>query len=135
MAGPLWGLAAAAASYGVYAATGSPIWAAIAQSGAWINLFNLIPIWQLDGGRGFRSLTRNQRILATATVGAALLFSGEGMATVALALILLGAAYRSIVREPVDKPDVEGLLQYIVLIGALTGLTLVPIPGFDPASP
>src|SRR5438309_1134564 len=86
LAGPLWGLGAAIASFLVFFLTKEPLWAGIGRIGAVVNLFNLIPIWQLDGGRGFRSLTRNQRILATAVVGAALLFSGEGMATLALAL-------------------------------------------------
>jgi Zn-dependent protease len=31
---------------------------AIARVGAWINLFNLLPIPPLDGGRGFRPLSR-----------------------------------------------------------------------------
>ena len=57
LAGPLWGLAAAVVAYGVFLATASPFWAAIARAGAWINLFNLLPIWQLDGGRGFSALS------------------------------------------------------------------------------
>ena len=38
-----------------------PIFVAIARVGAWINLFNLLPVWQLDGGRGFAALSRRQR--------------------------------------------------------------------------
>src|SRR5258706_13079612 len=53
LAGPIWGLGAAIVCMGMYLFTGSGLWAALAQTGAWINLFNLIPIWQLDGGRGF----------------------------------------------------------------------------------
>src|SRR2546430_11600704 len=55
LAGPIWGAGAAIAAYGVYLATGAGIWGAIAHVGAYINLFNLLPVWQLDGGRGFRS--------------------------------------------------------------------------------
>jgi len=33
--------------------------ARIAHFGAWVNLFNLVPVWQLDGARGFRALTAN----------------------------------------------------------------------------
>ena len=68
LAGPMWGLGAAAACFGLYHATGEQFWGALAQFGAIINLFNLIPIWQLDGGRGFRSLTRGQRWLAAIAV-------------------------------------------------------------------
>ena len=61
LAGPIWGTAAALFCAGVYQLTGVPIWAAIAQLGAFINLFNLLPFWQLDGGRAFRSLNKAQR--------------------------------------------------------------------------
>lgn len=134
LAGPLWGLGAAIASFLLFLATEAPIWAAIGRMGAAINLFNLIPVWQLDGGRGFRSLTRTQRWVASAVVAAALFFSGQGVATTLLLLILLGAVYRSVVREPVEKSDLVGLVQYIVLVVSLTALTLIPIPGFPPSS-
>ena len=44
--------------------------AAIATVGALINLFNLLPVWQLDGARGFRSLSRPQRWTALAVIAA-----------------------------------------------------------------
>ena len=56
LAGPIWGLGAAIWGPGPGTATGEPYFLAIARLGAWINLFNLIPIWQLDGGRAFRAL-------------------------------------------------------------------------------
>ena len=62
LAGPVWGLSAAGASMLVWLAGGPPIWAAIAKLGAAINLFNLIPIGSLDGGRAFHSLDRHQRL-------------------------------------------------------------------------
>ena len=37
-------------------------------TGACINLFNLVPVWQLDGSRGFNALTKNQRLIACAAV-------------------------------------------------------------------
>ena len=44
--------------------------AAIAHTGAWINLFNLLPVWQLDGNRGFAPLARDGRLaVAGAFVG------------------------------------------------------------------
>ena len=54
LAGPVWGTFAALGCYGGSIALESPALAAIAKMGAFINLFNLIPIWQLDGGRAFR---------------------------------------------------------------------------------
>src|SRR5260370_8467071 len=61
LAGPLYGLGAALGALGVYYVTGRPIWAVIAHFGAMINLFNLIPIWQLDGSGGLRSFTPAHR--------------------------------------------------------------------------
>ena len=51
LAGPVWGLSAAIVSWVIYLATGAPIWLAIAELTGFINLFNLIPVWQLDGAR------------------------------------------------------------------------------------
>jgi len=64
LAGPMWGLGAAAIAWGVYTLTGWPAWGAIARVGAWINLFNLIPVWQLDGSRAFVALCRSERWVA-----------------------------------------------------------------------
>lgn len=126
LAGPLWGLAAAAASYGVYAATGSPIWAAIAQSGAWINLFNLIPVWQLDGGRGMRSLTRGQRALvALAAAGMWYATSHEDRQNMFLIIIAVCAAGRAVMGEAPKKRDDVGLFQYVLLLLTLGGLAAV----------
>jgi Zn-dependent protease len=49
--GPLWGSLAALVPAGLYAWTGEPLWAAIASWWALVNLFNLLPIAPLDGGR------------------------------------------------------------------------------------
>ncbi len=61
LAGPLWGLAAGVVAWLVALARSSPTWFAIAQLTGYINLFNLIPIWQLDGSRGFHALGRGAR--------------------------------------------------------------------------
>lgn len=51
LAGPLLGSAGAALCYLIGLATSQPIWYALASAGFFINLFNLIPILPLDGGR------------------------------------------------------------------------------------
>ncbi len=63
LAGPIWGAAAALMFFAISIPTGSNLWLAVARATAMINLFNLVPVWQLDGGRGFRALDRNQRLL------------------------------------------------------------------------
>src|SRR5205807_8136402 len=85
LAGPIWGLGAALAALGVYLVTRAPIWAAIAHLGAFINLFNLVPVWQLDGARGFHALSRHQRWIAAAVIAAMWAATGEGL----LVLLLL----------------------------------------------
>jgi len=72
LAGPVWGLGATVAAWLVYAFVGTPIWLAVAEIAGFINLFNLMPIWQLDGARGFHALSREQRVVVVAAIAAAL---------------------------------------------------------------
>ena len=57
LAGPVAGALAAATCLLMYAATRGEIWHALARSGAVINLFNLTPLWTLDGARAFRAMS------------------------------------------------------------------------------
>jgi Zn-dependent protease len=50
-AGPILGSVGALAVLGVYGLTGRDFWLALAFVGFFLNLFNLAPVWQLDGGR------------------------------------------------------------------------------------
>jgi Zn-dependent protease len=61
LAGPLWGLGAALAAYAGFWITQLPVLAAVAQVAAWINLFNLLSVPPLDGGKAFSALTEGQR--------------------------------------------------------------------------
>lgn len=54
--GPIWGLALSFAVAGAYLATANPLFAAAASWMAMINLFNLLPINPLDGGRIMKSI-------------------------------------------------------------------------------
>jgi Zn-dependent protease len=123
LAGPLWGLGAALAALGVYLISGWPSWLAIAHVGAWINLFNLLPIWQLDGGRGFSSLSRSQRWLAVAAIAAAWFFTGEGL----LLLLLVAGFFQALHAAIPLKSDRVGLIQYVVLVAALSALCVLAV--------
>jgi len=79
LAGPVWGLGAAVVSWLIHLATGAGIWLAIAELTGFLNLFNLTPIWQLDGARGFHALSRPQRWIVVAVVAAALSLTGVRM--------------------------------------------------------
>jgi Zn-dependent protease len=118
LAGPIWGLGSAIAAWLAAIATGLPVWYAIAHTAAWLNLFNLLPIWQLDGGRGFRALTRKQRAIAGVVAIGIWAFSHQTI----LLLIALGAGYRLFSRDyPVEDDNVI-LMQYVGLIVLLSML-------------
>jgi putative peptide zinc metalloprotease protein len=55
--GPIWGFLMAAVAMGLYYITGQPLWAAAAGWMGTLNLFNLLPITPLDGGRIMRCIT------------------------------------------------------------------------------
>jgi len=125
LAGPLWGLGAAITALVLGTATGEPYFLAIARLGAWINVFNLIPIWQLDGGRAFRALARSGRWFALLAIAVAWSLSKESL----LVLLLLGGVFRTLTDHQVPpRSDRLALWQYVFLIAALTALTQLPVP-------
>lgn len=125
LAGPFWGWGAAVVAYAVALGTGWPMWMAIARIGAWINLFNLIPVWQLDGAWAFGSLTRWQRWIAVAVIAAMWFATGEGM----LMLILMLAIWQAATGKNTPKqPDHTGLVQYAFLIVVLSLMCLIKVP-------
>jgi len=128
LAGPLWGLGASLAAYAVYRATHIAVWGAIGHFGAWVNLFNLLPVWQLDGGRGFRALTRLQRWLAAAVAASMWLVTGEGL----LVLIALAAAASAGFAAPAQDGDQAALLEYASLVIVLAALTRIAVPAVTP---
>jgi Zn-dependent protease len=121
LAGPIYGLGASAAALAVYYLTRVPIWGVIAHFSAWVNLFNLIPVWQLDGARGMRSFTRSQRGLVLITAVALWLVSSNPM----LLLIGLGCGYRLFTRDQQAEPDNQGLMQFLGLLVALTVVVML----------
>ena len=125
LAGPIYGFGAALLAYAIYSYTHLQVWAVIASWGAGINLFNLIPVWQLDGARGFHSQTQMQRISLL------LLAAGVGLLTHHLMylFIVLGGAYRLFKRDANQEPDHPGFLQYsglLIALGILIVLTRLP---------
>jgi Zn-dependent protease len=124
LAGPIWGLGAAVGAYAVFAVTGEPIWGAIARVGAWINLFNLLPVWQLDGGRGFRALSRAERVFIAVLMAATWWWTREGL----LLLLLVAAAFRAFSAGTSEAGDRVALAQFAMLVVFLSALTLVPVP-------
>jgi len=56
LAGPILGSIGAAACVLVWHATGSDLWRALAFTGFFLNLFNLLPVVPLDGGRAMAAM-------------------------------------------------------------------------------
>jgi Zn-dependent protease len=134
LAGPIYGLGAALFCYAVYSLTSVSLFGALARSGAWLNLFNLIPIWQLDGGRAFNALNREQRWGMVVIIAGVWFLFHETM----LLLLLAGAIYRGFTTPAPAEPDRRAMWSYILLVVALGALTHIHLPeiaahsGFGP---
>jgi len=115
LAGPVWGLGAGLAAFGAYAVTGARIWLAIAQLTGFLNLFNLIPVWQLDGSRGLHVLARSERWVLVASIALALMVTEQRL------LFIVGgvAVWRSLQHET-GPGDARVLATFVVLIFALS---------------
>lgn len=115
LAGPTWGLGAAVAAWGMFLLTGAAIWRAIAELTGFLNLFNLIPAWQLDGARGFHALSRQERWIVTGVVGATLYLTGVGV----LWFVGAVAAYGAFRGDP-GPGDGATLYRFVVLVAGLS---------------
>ena len=104
----------------MYTVTHSKIWLAIAQLTAFINLFNLIPVWQLDGSRGIHALARGERWTLVATTVVALMLTEQRL------LLIVGgvAAWRAFQQET-GPGDSRVLATFVVLIVALSWIAFV----------
>jgi Zn-dependent protease len=120
LAGPVWGLGAALVAYGAYLATGNKNFGGIAQFTGLMNLFNLAPVWQLDGSRGMHALSRAERWIIVVTIGIAFWLTQERM------LLLIGvlAIYRTFDKDAPAERDPATLGTFIILIAALSWLSI-----------
>ncbi len=117
LAGPVWGLGAALTALAGYVVTGAPIWFAIAQLTGLINLFNLIPVWQLDGSRGFHVLSRSERWTLVAVIAAALFLTDQR-----LLWIVGGVAVWRALQQDAGPGNIRALGTYSLLVAALSWL-------------
>jgi Zn-dependent protease len=120
LAGPLAGLAVAVAFQVAWLATGAPLLRALAHAGAVLNLFNLVPLWSLDGARGLAPLARWQRCILVLAVGGAWAVTREGI----LVLILIVGAVRALAPGAPAKPDHPALALFSAIVVALSMLAL-----------
>ena len=119
LAGPVWGLGAALAALVAYAVWRTPIWLAIAELTAFINLFNLIPIWQLDGSRGVHALASPQRWALVGIILVTLILTGQRM------LWFVGgvAVWRAMQHEagPGDTPVLLTFAGLVIMLSLIAG--------------
>jgi Zn-dependent protease len=123
LAGPVWGLGAALVAWTAWRATGEPFWGGVAHAAAWLNLFNLLPVWPLDGSRGLRALSRAERWVVVAVMAGALWTTGEGL----LILLLVAAVWRTLGGAP-GPGDRRALAELVVLVAALAALCTIRLP-------
>jgi Zn-dependent protease len=116
LAGPLWGLGAAAAALAGSRLGGGPMYAAIAHTGAWLNLFNLLPVWQLDGNRGFAALSSTQRWIVALAFSAGWMITHDGL----FVLLIVAAAFRAFDAHAPVEGDRGALRQFVFLVAALS---------------
>jgi Zn-dependent protease len=120
LAGPLAGWIAAAICYLIYAYTLDPIWAALARTGAFLNVLNLIPVWFFDGGIACRTLGAVERAGLLALCVGLWYSTGEGI----FLIVALGAIWRIFTalthREPVaERSDWSSFAYYAAVLIAL----------------
>jgi Zn-dependent protease len=121
LAGPWWGLGASLAALLAWRLTGIRFWGAVAHTTAWINLFNLMPVWQLDGSRGFSAISRVQRVAAAALIAVAFAVTREKM----LVMIALVALYRAFQKQQPERGEWRAFGEYALLLAAFSGMMLI----------
>ena len=123
LAGPFFGLITAIGCGIIAIVAHSPLFSALANAGAWINLANLTPVFGLDGAQATYALDRTQRWLVLAT---ALIFFGvlhEGP----FAFVAAGMAWRLWKGGYAEKPNTRTLVYFILLLFAL-GIVIAKFP-------
>ena len=124
LAGPIWGLAAALVAYVVGLAAGGGIWTAIAQAAGLLNLFNLMPLGPLDGGRAFNALSRPQRACMAAALLVAWLATRNGI----VLLVFVVALARTLGKGAPAKSEWTIGGAYLLLVATLTYLAALRVP-------
>jgi Zn-dependent protease len=125
LAGPLAGMLASLVCAILWWQTGNPLWAALARSGAWLNLLNLIPVWVLDGGQAALALSKTERMLLLAACLALWLVFRESI----FFLVAIGAGYQAFFAGDLPAHSSRATIVYFVCVLAGLGLMLHMMPG------
>ena len=136
LAGPIFGLGAAALCLGLAWSTHSLLFLLLANIGAWYNLFNLTPVFGFDGAQATYALSRVQRVLLTATC---LLFFGLTVADAnpsragtqwVFLIVAAGMGWRCFTNDAPETPHSRTMVLFLGLILVMGFLLyLTPVPG------
>ncbi len=129
IAGPLLGTAGALFCWAVALNTGSDFWRALAYTGFFINLFNLIPLSPLDGGRTVAAIS--PKLWIAGFVGVLLLFFRSFNPILLIILIPAGKNVAILWKKKDEKQeqyynvDLKTKIQMSVLYFGLIGFLVV----------
>lgn len=118
LAGPFAGALAAGGCALLWFQNGYGLWAALARTGAWFNVLNLIPLWIFDGSNATNALSKLERAVVLA-VSAAL---GYALGEWVFALVAVGMGVRLFTR---DTPEEHSNATAAYFVAVLTGLAMV----------
>lgn len=124
LAGPLAGFVSSAACAVMYLKSGNALWAALARSGAWLNVMNLIPVWTLDGGQAAAALSKGERTILLTACLALWLFLGENV----FFLVALGAGWRVFTKDLPPHSSPRTIAYFLAVLTAL-GCVMRLMPG------
>ena len=145
LAGPLFGLFAALACWGLFWRTHIDIFLVLANVTAWLNLLNMIAVIWLDGAKATFALSRIQRVMAAATC---VIFFGLTCARdpfeynnisnhYIFLLIAATMGWRCFTNDAPEEPHTTTLVYYVGLFLVLglvlhmTGFTISQMPQFN----
>jgi Zn-dependent protease len=124
LAGPLAGWIGSAVCALIWWRTGNEIWAALARSGAWLNVLNLVPISPLDGGNATNALSKVERaILLAVAIGL-----GWGLGEWIYYGVAAGATWRLFTKDDPEHSSPATTVYFLVVL-TLLGLTMSLMPG------
>jgi len=90
IAGPIAGTIGATAAFALYGSTHQPVLLLAALIGFYINLFNLIPVWQLDGAWILAPVSKWFQAAGFAIIGVGALFFHFFLSPIIIIIALLG---------------------------------------------
>jgi len=118
LAGPLAGWIAAAGCYLMFTYTHQPVWAALARTGAVLNILNLIPVWVLDGAKAVDAMAQVERMALLAAALGLWLYTHENI----FFLVVIGIGWRLFTK---DKPAQDDWSTWFYFVAVMCALALM----------